>query len=853
MSNLSIGLVSSEDQESKTLVTLLQEQNIDVIYHLSPEDILIEHTESKDINVWLLSVDDDHWHDNIDTLLDESDASIYFNEPGSLSKEEHPEYWCRNLVSRLYEVSGLENQIAGNQLPDKHLPLTESVNSLSKSAESNLDKPDLNKLETVEFDTVESDASISILDSALDELYTTSVGLPSDVAAELVSELEDISPQLNPLSGSVIIDHESIDITSVEKIDLSNDVTFEDIDLTEKELLTEETFDFLDAAIISHEKSNLEKNDVIEDIQVVEGIEAQDVLEKEISYSDNQEKIKLDFNKPQISLSKDNDFDTIDFSSLAMPILESARDDDLVSVQSEYSLEEDEPESSGDEIALATTKEYDDAHELKLKEHQNLEAPIADLGSDLSVENLGSGVKTIEEALQEQEKEESFDEEIEGLNIDFSLEDNEPVPAQGRAEFIVEEDELISEELNDDEKISLIDEKLELTGLSLENGKEVVFERANFLEDEEKEHTLENDVSSIEYEQTQSSLTAVNNQLGGLSLESKEEIITGRAVFIEEELEDDAPSSKENAHDKLLSNALGNIELALEGDSQITEKASFDIDETVIEYESPHDITRESGKIEPSRNLEKSSNLVKEIDVDLDNFDDISSEVIEDIETEAELVFEIPMLEDTATDIDFNLDVEELIAPTLTPCWIIGASLGGPAAVKRFIQNIPANINASFIVVQHIDENFLPVLADILTSSSHFEVKVASGSNSLTPGSVFLAPLKGKLTFLRDGSMLVDHSQSWSVPYSPCIDDVIESISSVYADKCGAIIFSGMGQDGYQGAKKLNEVQGEVWAQSVETCANASMPQAIINAGLAKVVATPEMLADRLVKKLGSI
>jgi len=44
-----------------------------------------------------------------------------------------------------------------------------------------------------------------------------------------------------------------------------------------------------------------------------------------------------------------------------------------------------------------------------------------------------------------------------------------------------------------------------------------------------------------------------------------------------------------------------------------------------------------------------------------------------------------------------------------------------------------------------------------------------------------------------------------------------------------------------------------VWAQSVETCANPSMPNAVINANLASLVATPEMLADRLAKTLSEI
>ncbi|MGB0496033.1 MAG: chemotaxis protein CheB, partial [Kangiellaceae bacterium] len=699
------------------------------------------------------SIDDDHWHDNVDSLLDESEASIYFNEPGSLLKEEHPEYWCRNLVSRLYEVSGLEEKTTDRNISNK-------PNHLDEITEDKEDKK-------VNDQAAESDTSVSILDSALDELQTSSVGLSSEIAAELVSELEDISPQLDTTTH-----------------------TFD-----EDTFSSEEALDFLDTAIISHEeKSHAKLNDTVE--------------------NDTTDNDTRDNESSQI--------EEIDFSNLVTPTLESARDENLEITRAEFALEEAEPDSSGEEVALATSKEYEDAHAEKLKEYKSLEESMEDLNSDLTVENIGSGKKTVEEILKEQEKENYLEDEIEleGLSIDLSLEDEKIEVSQGKAEFNLDE-KLIHEdsEVNEEDKIPMLKEKLELTDLSLEN--EQVIGRANFMDDEAFDLNSIEDEKSEDGENRQSSLIEQNEESNELTLESTEEVITGRAVFLADEPEDETEDlEQKNEHEQELDDALARTDLALEIESLPVGKANFEID-------TSDDI--DSGIVEDLQSVNES-----------------------EIANEDEISFEIPMLEDTATGIDFNIDVKESAAPKLTPCWIIGASLGGPAAVKRFMQNIPADINASFIVVQHIDENFLPVLADILTSNSHFDVQVASGSSSLTPGSVFLAPLKGKLTFLRDGSMLVDHSQSWSAPYSPCIDDVIESISSVYGDQCGAIIFSGMGQDGFQGSKKLKEVQGEVWAQSIETCANASMPQAVINAGLTNIVGTPEMLADRLVQKLGS-
>ena len=213
MSNLSIGLVTSPSEESKQLISLLEALGVQVAYHITPQDISSLHIEDESLNVWLLNVDDDHWHDNIDQLLDESDASIYFNEPGTLSKQSHPDFWCQKLVSRLYELTGLtEETIAQQKVSEpkiqKASPATEKIVSSASKSQTKIEPAQSgsprNKPE--EKVTLESADELS---SALDQLETSSIGLPSDIAADLVSELESISPDLdNAIEDSISLESE---------------------------------------------------------------------------------------------------------------------------------------------------------------------------------------------------------------------------------------------------------------------------------------------------------------------------------------------------------------------------------------------------------------------------------------------------------------------------------------------------------------------------------------------------------------------------------------------------------------------------------------------------------------------
>ncbi len=72
MSGLKIGLVTSVNEESEQLVSLLKQRSVEVVFNILPSDITDEHVSSDKMHVWLLKVDDESWDDAIDHLLDES-------------------------------------------------------------------------------------------------------------------------------------------------------------------------------------------------------------------------------------------------------------------------------------------------------------------------------------------------------------------------------------------------------------------------------------------------------------------------------------------------------------------------------------------------------------------------------------------------------------------------------------------------------------------------------------------------------------------------------------------------------------------------------------------------------------
>jgi chemosensory pili system protein ChpB (putative protein-glutamate methylesterase) len=177
------------------------------------------------------------------------------------------------------------------------------------------------------------------------------------------------------------------------------------------------------------------------------------------------------------------------------------------------------------------------------------------------------------------------------------------------------------------------------------------------------------------------------------------------------------------------------------------------------------------------------------------------------------------------------------------PLWVLGASLGGPAALKRFLQALPDGIPASFILAQHIDASFVPVLCTILEDYSTLRVRTGT-SGPVRPGELILMPVEQRVRLIPGGTLVVVE-EPWSGPYAPAIDDIMEDVAAHWS-VAGGIIFSGMGGDGTRGARAMREYGHPVWSQSPESCACSAMPDEAADAGYVTMRGDPEFLARAL-------
>jgi chemosensory pili system protein ChpB (putative protein-glutamate methylesterase) len=176
---------------------------------------------------------------------------------------------------------------------------------------------------------------------------------------------------------------------------------------------------------------------------------------------------------------------------------------------------------------------------------------------------------------------------------------------------------------------------------------------------------------------------------------------------------------------------------------------------------------------------------------------------------------------------------------------VLGASIGGPKAVARFLQALPVDLPVTFLLGQHISEAFQDLLVEQLDRCSRWPVAVLGDSQTIEAGQVWLVPSECRIAIDERG-MRRRSEEAWQSAQRPDIDALLHSVASVFRSRCGVILFSGLGKDGSRGCQAITGNGGFVWVQSSESCVIPNMPDAARRCCAVELSGSPEELARAL-------
>jgi chemosensory pili system protein ChpB (putative protein-glutamate methylesterase) len=179
--------------------------------------------------------------------------------------------------------------------------------------------------------------------------------------------------------------------------------------------------------------------------------------------------------------------------------------------------------------------------------------------------------------------------------------------------------------------------------------------------------------------------------------------------------------------------------------------------------------------------------------------------------------------------------------------WVLGASTGGPAAVKDFLKALPPKLGIAFVYVQHIDSGQADTLVKMMSGAGHYPAQIARQGTVLMRDSLTLVTADSSLRIHDNGTLALDKTP-WGGSYAPSIDQVGANVARVYRQRSGIIIFSGMGDDGAASCRLIRQQGGKVWVQTPEQCTISSMPDAAIATGTVNFIGAPPELAAQLAR-----
>jgi two-component system chemotaxis response regulator CheB len=165
----------------------------------------------------------------------------------------------------------------------------------------------------------------------------------------------------------------------------------------------------------------------------------------------------------------------------------------------------------------------------------------------------------------------------------------------------------------------------------------------------------------------------------------------------------------------------------------------------------------------------------------------------------------------------------------------IGTSTGGPVALQRVLTQLPANFPAPIVLIQHMPAAFTKAFAERLDKLCRISVKEAEDGDLLRPGLALLAPGGKQMMIDQRGAVKILPGDE-RLNYKPCVDITFGSAAKSFNDKVLALVLTGMGADGREGARLLKQCGSQVWAQDEASCVIYGMPMAVVKADLADAV-----------------
>jgi len=168
-------------------------------------------------------------------------------------------------------------------------------------------------------------------------------------------------------------------------------------------------------------------------------------------------------------------------------------------------------------------------------------------------------------------------------------------------------------------------------------------------------------------------------------------------------------------------------------------------------------------------------------------------------------------------------------------CVVIGSSTGGPTALQEILSSLPGDLPVGVAVSQHMPAGYTRAFAERLNKYSEWFIKEAEEGEPMARGKALVAPGGYHMTIVKDNKESKIHivKRHSGDKHVPSIDKLFSTAAQVYGQRLLAVVLTGMGNDGADGALEIKKQGGMVFAESPETAIVYGMPREVSESGAA--------------------
>ncbi len=183
------------------------------------------------------------------------------------------------------------------------------------------------------------------------------------------------------------------------------------------------------------------------------------------------------------------------------------------------------------------------------------------------------------------------------------------------------------------------------------------------------------------------------------------------------------------------------------------------------------------------------------------------------------------------------------------PIVCVGGSAGGLDAYKRLLDNLPADLGAAIVIVNHL-RTVSTLLHEILPRHTKMPVELITEGLDIRPNHVFIIPAQRDLHVLNGEFRLAPISKPRGWP--DVITVFLRSLTQHWHGRLIAVIVSGYDGDGADALCGIRDVGGITIAQLPASAGEPEMPNSAIASGCVDFILPPEQIAARIVRIIGS-